>query len=273
MDNTNLPGTVTKVCEICGKEFNVYRYKLKRGGGKYCSNECKTKAKTTRQKRICEYCGNEFEAHTYLIQKGGGKYCSKSCYHAASRHNIKCNCIICGKEFTINKSQLKEGRGRYCSIDCACNGNCGENHHAWKGGITTIAEKIRKSNEYMNWRSEVFRRDEYRCQNCGSKHKLNAHHIIKFSYILNKNMINSFKDALLCEDLWDISNGITYCEGCHNILHGLTDKDSTELYMRQIAGNNISVHKQYNSEEYITLKAEDFLKLIDNKNVIDLGFI
>jgi len=275
MDNSDLPGTIIKTCEICGKEFQVYRYKIKRGGGRYCSNECKKKANTTRQKRICEYCGKEFEAHAYLIKNGGGKYCSKECYHAGSRHDIKCKCIVCGKEFTINKSQQEEGRGRYCSHKCADMANRGENHHAWKGGVSPVTEKIRKSDKYINWRDSIFARDEYKCRICGSNHNINAHHIIKFSSILEENNIKSYDDALLCEKLWDISNGITYCEKCHNILHGNVDKESSELYlMDNNIASYVAVHRKNRTEWLVTMRAEDFLRMTDNKKVIDnLGFL
>lgn len=264
MNNSDLPGTVIKICETCGKEIKVYRYRIKRGEGRYCSNECKIKAVTTRIKRICEYCGKEFEAHAYLVKNGGGKYCSKSCYHNGSRHDIKCKCIICGKEFTINKSKLKEGRGRYCSYGCACKGNCGENHPAWKGGITSLCEKIRKSNEYINWRNSVFKRDGYKCKICGSNLKINAHHIFKFTNILEKYNINSFDDAKGCDFLWDVSNGITYCEKCHNILHSFADRESDELYLydTDLGESPIVAHRKNRTEWLVTMRAEDFLELV-----------
>lgn len=80
----------------------------------------------------------------------------------------------------------------------------GENNNKWKGGITTENEKIRKSDEYKNWRTSVFERDNFTCQCCNdnSGRNLQAHHI--------ENFTNN-------EDLrFSINNGITLCENCHN---------------------------------------------------------
>ena len=63
-------------------------------------------------------------------------------------------------------------------------------------------EIFRHSAEYGIWRTNVFQRDNYTCQECGKKGvKLNAHHINTFS---------NFP-----EDRLKLDNGITLCEECH----------------------------------------------------------
>ena len=91
--------------------------------------------------------------------------------------------------------------------------------HFWKGGITPVNMQIRSSVEYKDWRTAVFERDNYTCQECG-KHggRLNVNHIIHFSFIMKHERIKSFEDALKCELLWDINNGETLCESCHKTL-------------------------------------------------------
>ena len=93
-------------------------------------------------------------------------------------------------------------RGDRCR-KCFTENNKGENHHNWKGGITSESEKVRKSPEYKKWREQVYKKDGYTCQKCGSKRSdLCAHHIRNFSHY---------------EDLrFDIGNGITLCEKCHS---------------------------------------------------------
>lgn len=82
----------------------------------------------------------------------------------------------------------------------------GELHWNWKGGSTAKDLETRKSWQYIRWRKEVYRRDNYTCQRCnasGSGVVLNAHHILNFSEY---------------EDLkFDVSNGITLCEKCHHV--------------------------------------------------------
>ncbi len=75
-------------------------------------------------------------------------------------------------------------------------------HHSWKGGITPINLKIRRSMEYRLWRTAVFERDNYTCVWCGERGgRLNADHIKPF--------------ALFPELRFAIDNGRTLCEDCH----------------------------------------------------------
>jgi len=92
----------------------------------------------------------------------------------------------------------------------------GENHWNWQGGITSLQRRIRNSFEYRLWRSDVFTRDNFTCQECGRKpSNIRAHHITTFSDIVLFNDIRTFEQAKECEELWNINNGITFCEKCH----------------------------------------------------------
>lgn len=94
----------------------------------------------------------------------------------------------------------------------------GENHYNWKGGTSSINLRIRKSYEYREWRSDVFSRDDFTCQECFSYGgKLEAHHIKPFSTIINENKISSIEDAIECSELWNINNGLTLCKECHKL--------------------------------------------------------
>src|SRR3990167_1065495 len=78
----------------------------------------------------------------------------------------------------------------------------GELSATWKGGITPIHQKIRNSKEYADWRTAVFQRDDYTCQECGSRgYKLNADHIKPFTYFPELRLV--------------IENGRTLCVPCH----------------------------------------------------------
>lgn len=94
----------------------------------------------------------------------------------------------------------------------------GNNNPSWKGGISKLSRRIRRLAEYKEWRSKVFQRDNFTCQNCGRQGgSLHAHHIKPFYEILGENNITTIEQALLCSDLWLLSNGQTLCIKCHTI--------------------------------------------------------
>jgi len=84
----------------------------------------------------------------------------------------------------------------------------GKAHPNYKNGKYT-AEKKRYwgTSEYQQWRKAVYKRDKYACQKCGDNkgNNLNAHHV------------KSFVDYPKLR--YKISNGITLCDKCHQLIH------------------------------------------------------
>lgn len=91
----------------------------------------------------------------------------------------------------------------------------GENNPAWKGGKVPLVHLIRKMYEYRQWRSDVYTRDDWTCQSCGLRKRLEAHHIKPFSFIIEEYKIITLEQARLCDELWNINNGQTLCIDCH----------------------------------------------------------
>jgi len=74
----------------------------------------------------------------------------------------------------------------------------------WKGGVTPLSKRLRKSIEFKNWRESVFERDDYTCWICERKgEKLHPHHLKKWSDYPKLRFV--------------VSNGLTLCEFCHKI--------------------------------------------------------
>ena len=97
----------------------------------------------------------------------------------------------------------------------------GKDNWNWKGGVNSLNKKIRRSFKYRQWRSDIFTRDDFTCQECGQRGgRLNAHHIKSFSSILQFYEITTTRKALECEEIWNINNGITLCKECHWKLRG-----------------------------------------------------
>jgi hypothetical protein len=101
----------------------------------------------------------------------------------------------------------------------------GKNHWNWKGGITSENQKIRDSEEYKNWRLQVYRRDNYICKRCNIKSKkINAHHIENFT-----------KE----EYRFSIENGVTLCEKCHKLFHHIYRRKNNNIeQFIEFLGNN-----------------------------------
>ena len=87
-----------------------------------------------------------------------------------------------------------------------------------KGGITPLKRVIQACCKYQQWRTDVFKRDNYTCQKCYAHNcYLEVHHLVAFSSILEKYNIKTIYDALKCEQLWNIGNGQTLCTKCHKL--------------------------------------------------------
>jgi len=92
----------------------------------------------------------------------------------------------------------------------------GAGHPNWKGGRSLLRKRIQALYEYKNWRTTVFKRDDYTCRHCSQRGgKLNADHIKSFASIISENNITTVEQAKACSQLWDVDNGQTLCVQCH----------------------------------------------------------
>ena len=89
---------------------------------------------------------------------------------------------------------------------------------------------IRNTTQYLNWRIAVLKRDNFTCKICHASVKdnkslrLEVHHPKAFDDICNENNISTIEQALSCQELWNISNGISVCYRCHKEVEKLRTK-------------------------------------------------
>lgn len=101
----------------------------------------------------------------------------------------------------------------------------GKNHPNWIGGATGLDRSVRNSVQYAAWRTACFEAFQYTCQECSEiGYELVVHHKIPLAVILENNNIQLLDEALDCEPLWDIENGLVLCKACHIALHKIIGK-------------------------------------------------
>lgn len=129
---------------------------------------------------------------------------------------------------------------KYCSSICYKNSLKGKGNPMYgkisannKGGTSTLLKKLRDHMFYREWRRIVLNTNPPKCEYCSSTKMLQAHHKIPFAKIVNGNSIKSVSDAESCKELWDITNGLVLCKGCHNSLHLDYESDSFTITLKK----------------------------------------
>ncbi len=192
-----------KTCKICGVTY----FKPRDWGNKewleskYCSGDCfrkDTEVEAKRRKNISKtQRGRKLSKEWKEAISEGKKGIKLTPEHInnmskALKGKKAWNKGLKGMQVAWNK-----GKSNYWAI--------GEKNVNWKGGISPINKVIRESLEYKEWRTAVFKRDNYTCQNCDSRGgSLNADHIMPFS--------------LYPELRFVVSNGRTLCKDCHDLI-------------------------------------------------------
>lgn len=111
-------------------------------------------------------------------------------------------------------------RGQHPQSEFKKGEHCGKDHPNWKGGITPLNRAIRTCAEMTEWKSQIRGRDNWTCRECGCKGWMEAHHIKSISNIIIGYNITTKEEAIMCDELWNLDNGITYCKKCHKLLKG-----------------------------------------------------
>lgn len=162
------------------------------------------------------------------------KYCSKNCYYKSKKGIIPTHVKLWQKGSNISpETQFKKGcvslrkgikqpQSEEQKLYRKSRLPSGDRHWNWKGGVTKINEKIRKSFEYKQWHKEVLKRDFYTCQICSYKGKdIEVDHIKAF--------------YLYPELRFDVNNGRVLCKTCHR----KTDTWGRKVYLLELVGQNI----------------------------------
>jgi hypothetical protein len=121
-------------------------------------------------------------------------------------------CLNCKKEFRVKTSQFNIRK--FCSYKCKgdwmSENVYGEKHHSWQGGKSK--DKHCSTKKYKQWRTDIFKRDNWTCQTCGVRGcYIEPHHIKSW--------------AKFPELRFEISNGVTLCLSCHKLTDNYKGKN------------------------------------------------
>jgi uncharacterized Zn-finger protein len=217
-----------KKCLLCGsdikKEVNVSITSYYER--KFCCHKCQAEWNTLyKSSNIeCSFCGKKMRRRNSGIKKNN--YCSLDCKnkHKTLTHNKDVECVWCGTKFKKKLSDRKTKRvfcSRKCMGEWQSKFTIGENSYNWRDGVSSVNSRIRALVKYSDWVKDIFKRDGFACQECGDKKggNLNAHHKKQVSDIIKEFNLKEMIDILKCKELWDLKNGITLCEKCHQEIH------------------------------------------------------
>lgn len=119
----------------------------------------------------------------------------------------RCECD-CGQVRIIDGHSLRRGSTQSCGCKVFEKRKRGKESPLWNPNISD-QERINRRSIWgvIEWRKLVYERDKYCCRRCRCSQggNLNAHHL---------NSWNTHP-----QERFDISNGITLCETCHNEFH------------------------------------------------------
>lgn len=223
------------ICSNCGVCFEKSKWELNRTSNHFCCKKCWDEYRGVKEKElfVCSQCNNNFYQFKSQRKNNNNNFCCRKCYDDWKSENLRAEnnynplsktgvykfCPECGVKFRISKYREDRVKINFCSRDCKNKYMVGENAAYYRNGVTSIANKIRGLFKYSEWREKILQRDNFICQECGCNINLDIHHIKELSTIIKENNINTIEEGNICDDLWDINNGITLCIHCHAEKH------------------------------------------------------
>lgn len=155
----------------------------------------------------CQLCGVDVYKSPHHAKNYKTHFCSKKCSLLYLKDRaFSFNCVICGNVVKTQPCQIKLRNRKTCSLKCRGLYKTKIAREKHSDGLMTkhqIDRAMRYCKEAQDWRTAIFKRDDYTCQICGVRGTyLEADHIKPW--------------AFFPELRFEMSNGRTLCKKCHN---------------------------------------------------------
>ncbi len=138
-----------------------------------------------------------------IFRKGGCTLISKEYKGSGYKLEYLCDC---GRPAEIRFTDFQSGQR---CIECAIERRSGENHYNYNPNLTDEERIIgRNYKEYVEWRTKVYKRDDYTCHINGEKGVyLIAHHLESYDVNIDLRLV--------------VLNGITMSKELHTLFHNI----------------------------------------------------
>jgi len=221
-------------CKKCGKKISRYSGLYGSGLCMVCCRKGKKLSKVTREKM------SQTHIERYKDPKERQKHANKGENNGMFAKKYTKSTL--NKMSKAQKNRYKEHEEhKKHSLACGGSGTPYEN--------LDLVLSIRHLSKYNSWRTNIFKRDKFTCQECGQKNgngknvHLEAHHIKSFAKIFKEflHLYSNYspiedKEILLnlainYKDFWNLDNGKTLCQDCHKLTdnYGNLKKEMIEI--------------------------------------------
>jgi len=219
-------------CDNCEKEFtrllkNIYQSRKERNSSKDYCKKCSCILSINKKPQ----CSKQYWSSIEIKQKHSESIKNSKKY----RDSIKIRNNSLEKNGMFGKKHSIESRKKM-SLSRTGKKQSIETINKRKKTISEKPKKISINSQVksflhreLNWYFKIYQRDKFKCTQCGSNKKIDAHHIKPISIIIKEKLKdNLFENELdkltfLKEDKdiidKDLKNGITLCRECHKKIH------------------------------------------------------
>lgn len=133
-------------------------------------------------------------------------------------------CSFCKKPGFFVNQHRKCQKHDYCNRECYRKHfsilRRDSNHPNWIGGLSNQIQLLRDTEEYKEWRRQVWMKDDYTCQECSERGgNLVAHHLVMVSEDLDL--------------VYVVDNGLTMCIPCHQETFGHEIEYREDYFIRK----------------------------------------